>query len=107
MGKAETVRRGRLGNKELRLVRKDGSFFGLIDGREIFKGEVAQDLLQSRRIATGEEPEDYGPTPEAEGQEPSGGRLRLGRMRGRPGGVVGERKRREIARKATESGWGA
>ena len=44
MGKAETVRRGRLGNKELRLVRKESSFFGLLDGREIVNGEAADDV---------------------------------------------------------------
>jgi hypothetical protein len=46
VARAETVRRGKLGNKELRLVRRDGSFFALIDGRGIVKGEVAQDLWQ-------------------------------------------------------------
>jgi hypothetical protein len=46
VGKAVTVRRGKLGDKELRLVRKDGSFFGVIDGREIVRGEAADDVWQ-------------------------------------------------------------
>jgi hypothetical protein len=41
MSKAETVRTGRLGQRELRLVHKDGRFFGLADGKVCVEGESA------------------------------------------------------------------
>jgi hypothetical protein len=44
MSKAETIRTGRMGKKELRLVRKDGRFFGLADGKVCVEGEKADDV---------------------------------------------------------------
>lgn len=44
MGKAQTVRTGKLGKSELRLVRKDGHFFGLADGKICAKGEQPDDV---------------------------------------------------------------
>ena len=44
MSKAETVQKGKLGKKDLRLVRKDGRFFGLADGKLCVEGEKADDV---------------------------------------------------------------
>src|SRR5262249_43515104 len=44
MSKAETVRTGKLGKRELRLVRKDARFFGLVDGKVCAEGESADDV---------------------------------------------------------------
>jgi hypothetical protein len=46
MGKAETIRTGKLGKKDLRLVRKDGRFFGLADGKVCAEGESVDDVWQ-------------------------------------------------------------
>lgn len=43
---AETIRTGKLGKKELRLVKKDGSFFGLADGKICAEGDDADDVWQ-------------------------------------------------------------
>ncbi|WP_313980970.1 hypothetical protein [Iodidimonas nitroreducens] len=39
MGKAETIRTGKLGKKDLRLVHMNGTFFGLVDGERCAKGD--------------------------------------------------------------------
>ncbi len=44
MTKAETIRAGTLGKKALRLVRKDGRFFGLSDGVVCIEGENADEV---------------------------------------------------------------
>jgi hypothetical protein len=44
MSRAETVRTGKAGKKELRLVRKDARFFGLADGIRCVEGEDAEDV---------------------------------------------------------------
>jgi len=44
MSKAETVRTGKLGKTELRLVRKDGRFFGVADGKICANGENPDDV---------------------------------------------------------------
>jgi len=44
MTKAETIRTARLGKTELRLVAKDGRYFGLADGAVRAEGEVADDV---------------------------------------------------------------
>jgi hypothetical protein len=44
MGKAETIRTGKLGKKDLRLVLKDRRFFGLADGQIHAEGENADDV---------------------------------------------------------------
>ena len=56
------------------------------------------------RIATGEEPEDYGPTAESEGKNAAA--VALGRMGGKArAAALGKRKRKEIARIAAQSRW--
>ena len=44
MAKAETVRRGQLGKTELRLVKVEGHFHGLADGKPIADGEDADEV---------------------------------------------------------------
>ncbi|MDB5541248.1 MAG: hypothetical protein JWQ89_2975 [Devosia sp.] len=44
MSKAETIRSGKLGKLDLRLVRKDGQFFGLADGKVCLAGADADDV---------------------------------------------------------------
>lgn len=44
MGKAETVRKGKLGNIMLRLAKRDQRFFGLADGVICVEGDVADDV---------------------------------------------------------------
>jgi hypothetical protein len=44
MTKAETIRTAKLGKKDLRLVRKDGRFFGLVEGEVCVEGESADDV---------------------------------------------------------------
>lgn len=46
MSKAETIRTGKLGKKELRLVKMNGRFFGLADGIKCTEGENAADVWQ-------------------------------------------------------------
>jgi hypothetical protein len=56
------------------------------------------------RIATGEEPEDYGRSPEADGKDPAA--VALGRKGGqaRAAGLT-KKRRREIARKGAKARW--
>jgi hypothetical protein len=57
------------------------------------------------RIATGEEPEDYGPDPHSEGKDPAA--VSLGRKGGQARAkAISEKRRKEIARKAAERRWG-
>lgn len=44
MSKAETIRTGKLGKKELRLVKMNGRFFGLADGKVCVEGDNADDV---------------------------------------------------------------
>lgn len=44
MSKAEIIRTGKLGKKELRLVKMNGRFFGLVDGARCTEGENADDV---------------------------------------------------------------
>jgi hypothetical protein len=46
MSKAETVRTGKLGKTDLRLVRKDSRLFGLADGKVCVEGEHADEVWQ-------------------------------------------------------------
>jgi len=56
------------------------------------------------RIATGKEPEDYGPDAEPEGKNPAA--VALGRLGGRARAQgLSAKKRKEIARKAAEARW--
>jgi hypothetical protein len=67
--------------------------------------DVIGNAVKVMRIATGEEPEDYGATPESEGKNAAA--VALGRMGGnaRAEGMTAKR-RKEIARKAAKSRWG-
>jgi hypothetical protein len=57
------------------------------------------------RIATGEEPEDYGPSVESQGKDPAA--VALGRKGGKARAAgMSARKRKEIARKAAKTRWG-
>ena len=57
------------------------------------------------RVATGEEPEDYGPAPESDGKDPAS--VALGRKGGKArAAALGKRKQAKIARKAAKSRWG-
>jgi hypothetical protein len=66
--------------------------------------DVIGAAVKVMRIATGEEPEDYGPDPESEGKDPAA--VALGRKGGKArAAALGKRKRAEIARKAAKSRW--
>jgi hypothetical protein len=68
--------------------------------------DVIGNAVKVMRIATGEEPEDYGRTAESEGKNPAA--VALGRMGGKArAAALGKRKRAEIARKAAKSRWKA
>jgi hypothetical protein len=56
------------------------------------------------RIASGEEPEDYGPNPESEGRDPAA--VALGRKGGKARAEgLSKKRRKEIARQAAEKRW--
>jgi hypothetical protein len=66
--------------------------------------DVIGAAVKVMRIATGEEPEDYGPTPESEGKDPAA--VALGRKGGKARAEGLSRKRRkEIAQKAARTRW--
>jgi hypothetical protein len=66
--------------------------------------DVIGNAVKVMRIATGEEPEDYGPDPESEGKDPAA--VALGRKGGKArAAALGKRKRTEIARKAAKIRW--
>lgn len=44
MAKAETVRKNNLGKIELRLVKSEGRFYGLADGKRLVEGDDADDI---------------------------------------------------------------
>jgi len=66
--------------------------------------DVIGNAVKVMRIATGEEPEDYGPGAESEGKNPAA--VALGRMGGkaRAAGMSAQR-RKEIAKKAAKRRW--
>jgi hypothetical protein len=66
--------------------------------------DVIGNAVKVMRIATGEEPEDYGTTAESEGKDPAA--VALGRKGGkaRAEGLTAKR-RKEIAAKAAASRW--
>jgi hypothetical protein len=67
--------------------------------------DVIGNAVKVMRIATGEEPEDYGPSPESEGKDPAA--VALGRKGGKArAAALGKRKRAEIARNAAQKRWG-
>ncbi len=66
--------------------------------------DVIGNAVKVMRIATGEEPEDYGPTAESEGKNAAA--VALGRMGGKArAAALGKRKRKEIARNAANERW--
>jgi len=66
--------------------------------------DVIGNAVKIMRIATGEEPEDYGPTPEGEGKDPAA--VALGRKGGQARAKrISAKRRKEIARKAAKSRW--
>jgi hypothetical protein len=67
--------------------------------------DVIGNAVKVMRIATGDEPEDYGRTPESEGKNPAA--VALGRMGGKARAAgMSARKRKEIAQKAAKKRWG-
>ena len=61
MSKAETIRTGKLGKKELRLVKMNGRFFGLADGVKCTEGDNADDVwLQLHDDAGKSDPTYFG-----------------------------------------------
>jgi hypothetical protein len=66
--------------------------------------DVIGNAVKVMRIATGEEPEDYGPSPESGGKNPAA--VALGRRGGEARAKGLSRKRRkEIAEKAAKARW--
>ena len=66
--------------------------------------DVIGNAVKVMRIATGEEPEDYGRSPESEGKDPAA--VALGRKGGKArADAMTPRRRKEIARKAAQSRW--
>lgn len=59
MSKAETIRTGKLGKKELRLVRMNGRFFGLADGVKCIEGDSADDVWQRLHDEAGKSDPKY------------------------------------------------
>jgi hypothetical protein len=67
--------------------------------------DVVGNAVHVMRIATGEEPEDYGQTPESEGKDPAA--VALGRKGGQARAAgMSARKRWDIAKKAAKARWG-
>jgi hypothetical protein len=67
--------------------------------------DVIGNAVKVMRVATGQEQEDYGPSPESEGKDPAA--VALGRKGGKARAEgLSARKRKEIARKAAQSRWG-
>lgn len=66
--------------------------------------DVIGNAVRVMRIATGEEPEDYGRSPESEGKDPAA--VALGRKGGKARAArMSKRRRKEIARQAAETRW--
>jgi hypothetical protein len=66
--------------------------------------DVIGNAVKVMRIATDEEPEDYGHTAESEGKNAAA--VALGRMGGKARAAgMSARKRKEIARKAAKARW--
>lgn len=59
MSKAETIRSGTLGKKALRLVKKDGRFFGLADGKVCVEGDGADDVWRQLHDDAGKSDPKY------------------------------------------------
>lgn len=59
MAKAETIRTGKLGKKELRLVRMNGRFFGLADGARCTEGDDADEVWRQLHDDAGKNDPKY------------------------------------------------
>lgn len=59
MSKAETIRSGRLGKKELRLVWMNGRFFGLVDGKPCTEGDDAEEVWRGLQDDAGKTDPNY------------------------------------------------
>jgi hypothetical protein len=59
MSRAETIRTGKLGKKELRLVKMNGRFFGLADGVKCSEGETAEAVWQQLHDDAGKSDPKY------------------------------------------------
>jgi hypothetical protein len=67
--------------------------------------DVIGNAVKVMRIATGEEPEDYGPSAESEGKDPAA--VALGRKGGEARAKKMSKKQRSaIARKGAKARWG-
>jgi hypothetical protein len=67
--------------------------------------DVIGNAVKVMRIATGEEPEDYGRTPESEGKNAAA--VALGRMGGKARAAKMSKKQRSaIAKKGAKARWG-
>ena len=67
--------------------------------------DVIGNAVKVMRIATGEEPEDYGRSPESEGKDPAA--VALGRKGGKARAKgLSAKTRKEIAKKAAKARWG-
>jgi hypothetical protein len=66
--------------------------------------DVIGNAVKVMRIATGEEPEDYGQSPQDEGKDPAA--VALGRKGGKARAEgLSAKRRKEIARKAAKARW--
>jgi hypothetical protein len=66
--------------------------------------DVIGNAVKVMRIATGEEAEDYGPSPESQGKDPTA--VALGRKGGQARAMgLSKKRRREIAKQAAEKPW--
>jgi hypothetical protein len=66
--------------------------------------DVIGNAVKVMRIATGEEPEDYGASPESEGKDPAA--VALGRKGGQARAAgMSAKKRKDIAKKAAKARW--
>lgn len=59
LGSAKTVRQSKLGKRALRLVEKDGSFFGLSDGKICAEGENPDDVWRQLHDDAGKSDPNY------------------------------------------------
>jgi hypothetical protein len=67
--------------------------------------DVIGNAVKVMRIATGDEPEDYGRPPESEGKDPAA--VALGRRGGKARAEgLSAKRRKEIARRAAQGRWG-
>lgn len=59
MAKAKTIRNGKLGKRDLRLVEQDGTFFGLADGKICVQGSDGNEVWQTLHDDAGKSDPKY------------------------------------------------